>query len=100
MDPKRRPNHQLYIEALRRLTPEERLLKTFELTELSRELFRAGLPAALLRSRRGGAAAHLLEAAGEMPQQALLKRIVEALNGAGLEVTAALAAIRESAQVG
>jgi Rv0078B-related antitoxin len=43
MDPKPRPNHQLYLDALRRLTPEQRLLKAFELTELSRELFRAGL---------------------------------------------------------
>ena len=43
MDPKSRPNHQLYLAALRRLTPEQRLLKAFELTELSRELFRAGL---------------------------------------------------------
>lgn len=43
MDPKPRPNHQLYLEALRRMTPEQRLLKVFELTELSRELFRAGL---------------------------------------------------------
>ena len=43
MDPKPRPNHQLYLEALRRLTPEQRLLKAFELSELSRELFRSGL---------------------------------------------------------
>jgi hypothetical protein len=43
VDPKPRPNHQLYLEALRRLTPEQRLLKAFELTELSRELFRASL---------------------------------------------------------
>jgi hypothetical protein len=43
MDPKPRPNQQLYLEALRRLTPEQRLLKAFELTDLSRELFRAGL---------------------------------------------------------
>jgi hypothetical protein len=43
MDPKPRPNHQIYLEALRRLTPEQRLLKAFELTDLSRELFRAGL---------------------------------------------------------
>jgi len=43
VDPKPRPNHQLYLEALRRLTPEQRLLKAFELTELSRGLFRAGL---------------------------------------------------------
>lgn len=43
MDPKPRPNQQLYLEALRRLTPEQRLLKAFELTDLSRELYRAGL---------------------------------------------------------
>jgi hypothetical protein len=43
MDPKPRPNHQIYLEALRRQTPEQRLLKAFELTDLSRELFRAGL---------------------------------------------------------
>jgi hypothetical protein len=43
MDPKPRPNRQIYLEALRRLTPEQRLLKAFELTDLSRELFRAGL---------------------------------------------------------
>ena len=43
MDPKPRPNHQLYLEALRRLTPEQRLLKAFELTELTRELLGAGV---------------------------------------------------------
>ena len=43
MDSKPRPNHQIYLEALRRMTPEQRLLKALELTELSRELFRAGL---------------------------------------------------------
>jgi hypothetical protein len=43
MDPKPRPNDQIYREALHRMTPEQRLLKAFELTELSRELFRAGL---------------------------------------------------------
>jgi hypothetical protein len=43
MDPKPRPNHQLYLEALRRLTPEQRLLKAFELTELSHELLRVGV---------------------------------------------------------
>jgi hypothetical protein len=34
---------KLYLEALRRLTPEQRLLKAFELTELPRELFRTGV---------------------------------------------------------
>jgi hypothetical protein len=43
--PKARPNHRVYIEALRRLTPEQRLLKAFEVTDMSRELFRDGLRA-------------------------------------------------------
>jgi len=43
MDPKPRPNHHLYLEALRRMTGEERLLKAFELSEFSRQVFREGL---------------------------------------------------------
>jgi hypothetical protein len=43
MDPKPRPNHQKYLEVLRRMTPEQRLLKAFELSRMSRELFLAGL---------------------------------------------------------
>jgi len=43
MDIKPRPNHRLYIEVLRRMTPEQRLLKAFELTEFSRDLFKRGL---------------------------------------------------------
>lgn len=42
-DIKPRPNRELYLETLRRMTPEERLLKAFELTEMSRTLFRQGL---------------------------------------------------------
>ena len=42
-DIKKRPNHRIYIEALRRMTPEERLLKAFELSEFGKELFLAGL---------------------------------------------------------
>lgn len=41
--PKARPNHHVYLQALRSLTPGERLAKAFELTEMSRQLFRAGL---------------------------------------------------------
>ena len=40
---KERPNHRIYIETLRRMTPEERLLKAFELSEFGKELFLAGL---------------------------------------------------------
>ncbi len=43
MDPKARPNRQLYLEILRGMTPEQRLLKAFELSEMSHELLRAGI---------------------------------------------------------
>jgi DNA-binding PadR family transcriptional regulator len=40
---KPRPNHGIYLEILRRMTPEQRLRKAFELSEMGRELFRQGL---------------------------------------------------------
>lgn len=40
---KARPNHKLYIAALRKMTPEQRLLKAFELSEFSKQLFLHGL---------------------------------------------------------
>jgi hypothetical protein len=40
---KDRPNHRMYIQALRRMTPGERLQKAFELSELCRTLFLHGL---------------------------------------------------------
>ncbi|MFN0199826.1 MAG: hypothetical protein ACKVT0_23990 [Planctomycetaceae bacterium] len=43
MDPKPRPNHQLYLQVLRNMTPEQRLAKAFELSEFSRQLFIHGL---------------------------------------------------------
>jgi len=43
MYPKPNPNHRLCIQALRRMSPEARLLKAFEMTEFTRELFRVGL---------------------------------------------------------
>lgn len=43
MDPKPRPNHRRTLEVLRSMSPEQRLHKAFELTELSRKLFRLGL---------------------------------------------------------
>ena len=43
MDPKPRPNHQRYIEVLRRLSPEERLMQAFELSAFTRALFVHGL---------------------------------------------------------
>jgi len=43
MNPKPRPNHHQYLKTLRSMTEEERLLKAFELSDFSRQLFRAGL---------------------------------------------------------
>lgn len=43
MDPKPRPNRAEYLKALQRMTPEERLLKAFELSEMANQLFKDGL---------------------------------------------------------
>ena len=43
MNIKKYPNHRLYIQALRRMSPEARLLKSFELSRFSREFFVHGL---------------------------------------------------------
>jgi hypothetical protein len=40
---KPRPNHDIYIKVLRRMSAEQHLLKTFELSALTRELFIAGM---------------------------------------------------------
>jgi hypothetical protein len=40
---KKRPNHKLYIQALRGMSPEQRLLKAFELSDFAKELFIHGL---------------------------------------------------------
>ena len=39
MNLKKQPNHKKYIQVLRRMTPEERLLKAFELSEFSKQRF-------------------------------------------------------------
>lgn len=43
MDIKPRPNHAIYIRTLRAMTPDQRLAKAFELSEMTRDLLRAGL---------------------------------------------------------
>jgi hypothetical protein len=43
MDIKPRPNHARHLEALRRMTPAQRLEKAFELSEFTRQLFLTGL---------------------------------------------------------
>jgi len=43
MDRKPRPNHRQYLKALKRMGPQRRLLKAFELSGMARELFAHGL---------------------------------------------------------
>ena len=43
MDIKPRPNHQLYLQILQRMTPDERLAKAFELSAFAKALFLEGL---------------------------------------------------------
>jgi hypothetical protein len=43
MNPKPRPNRRAYLETLRRMTPEQRLQKAFELSEFTKQLFMVGL---------------------------------------------------------
>lgn len=43
MNKKPRPNHRIYIQILRRLSPEQRLLKAFELSDFVGQLFIHGL---------------------------------------------------------
>ena len=50
--PKPRPNHAIYLRALRRMSPEQRLLKAFELSAFSRSLFEAGLARRFPRASR------------------------------------------------
>jgi len=43
VDPKPRPNHRQYLEVLRRMTPQQKAAKFFELSEQAKRLFREGL---------------------------------------------------------
>jgi Rv0078B-related antitoxin len=43
MDQKPRPNDALYLQILRSMSPQQRLLKAFDLIETARKLFRIGL---------------------------------------------------------
>lgn len=40
---KDRPNHRIYLQVLREMSPEKRLLKAFELSEFANQLFIHGL---------------------------------------------------------
>ena len=43
MDPKPHPNRRLYLDVLRRMTPEQRAAKFFELSGFTKRLFKQGL---------------------------------------------------------
>ena len=43
MNIKENPNHQIYLQALCNMTPEQRLMKVFELSDLTKKLFLHGL---------------------------------------------------------
>ena len=40
---KKSPDHKEYVRMMRKISPEDRLKKSFELTKLTRSLFLAGL---------------------------------------------------------
>jgi len=40
---KKQPNHKKYIQVLRNMTPEQKLLRAFELSDFTKELFKHGL---------------------------------------------------------
>ena len=43
MEIKPEPNHQQYIQVLQRMTPEQRLAKAFQLSNMTKALFLEGL---------------------------------------------------------
>lgn len=43
MQIKPRPNHRRYLDVLKRITPEQKVQKAFELTEFSKQVFLDGL---------------------------------------------------------
>ena len=43
VDIKPRPQHQIYLQLLAKMTPEQRLKKVFQLSAMAKELFLSGL---------------------------------------------------------
>ncbi len=43
MEIKPRPGHREYIKVLRRMSPQQRLKKAFEMSRLTKQLFKQGL---------------------------------------------------------
>jgi len=64
MNIKENPNHKIYIQVLRRMSPEQRLLKAFELSEFANQLFIHGLHKRFPNLPNGEFAKILLERLG------------------------------------
>lgn len=43
LEKKNLPNHQVYLAALKKMSPEDKLKKVFELSQLGRDLFFTGI---------------------------------------------------------
>jgi len=83
-DLKPRPNHAEYLRALRAMSPQARLRRAFELSDLSVALFRAGMA----RRFPDLSPAELNRRVGERLdrcQQELLKLVIARLYEAGIE---------------
>jgi hypothetical protein len=85
VNPKQRPNHQRYLQILKRLTPEQRLLKAFELSAFTKSLFVEGLRKTVSRYWARGVPKNPISPVGKMSQQELLKQVVPVLTAAGID---------------
>jgi len=84
VDQKPRPNDELYLEILRSMSPAQRLLKAFELTETARKLFRIGLRQRFPEKSESEIQEIICEAIAGMSQFGLLKKAATALDRLGV----------------
>ncbi len=77
---KPQPNRQRYLEVLRSMTPEQKLLKAFELSEFSKALFIEGLRQRFPNATEDEISTDSVRSARKMSQQELLKRVVRTLD--------------------
>ena len=78
-DPKPKPNDDIYIEVLRKMTPEQRLIRAFELSKFTKELFREGLRAFFRKSRNRDSRL-IFRKNTTMLQSRLLEKVVDFLS--------------------
>ena len=85
MNIKKHPNHKLYIQALRRMSPVQRLLKAFELSQFSRELFLHGLRKRFPDLPDDAIKKIYLERLNKCHKQELLRKVIQTLDDAGTQ---------------